>query len=778
MAKPVKTDDPMAEMRKRYEQADSACADKYAEAQEDIEFGFIPGKQWDKAMSAKRGKRPLYEFNKTRPAVKAVTNDMRQQSPAIKIRAAENSHKDLANIMQGLIRNIESCSRADTAYDTAGFYAVSGGYGVFRIKTEYSNDDAFEQDIRIKEVRNPFAIKFDPNAREFDRRDARYVFVDDSMTREEFKHKYPDADPVDFSQVSQQYGEWFTEKQVRVAEYWCKHYDKKTIYQLSDGRVLDEDDYQAMLPQLGAVQVDPQTGQPQEPLTLKSQRVVEYDRIEMSIVSGKEVLEGPYEWAGKFFPFVPVWGDTVNIEGEEVYSGIIRPIRDAQRLFNWNVCTGQEVLAKQPSAPFMATPAMIEGHEAAWQNLATDNAPALFYNVDPAAPNGGAPFRAQPPTFPGAMFEGAQFAADLMKSIDNVVDAPIQSRASSGKAIQAVQQQGDTGNFDYIDNLARAKAFGGEILCDLIPRIYDTEREIMILGEDGKESYAKLNQSVQNPQTGEWQVINDLSQGKYAVVVSIGPSFATQRMAALEALTNVASNSKDPETATLATYGVIKNMDEPGLAEIEKAMRKKLVAQGALEPGEGEAPPQPPQPDPVMMAEAQLKQAQAQKAMADAHAVMNPQPAAQEDNSLEVAKFQQDSQKAQADNEIAQAQLALDAQTAQQNAALEAEKLRLAWFEAETARLQATQAPEEAAEPSERKSGASQAGESAVQLATAQTLGPALQSLEATLAKFATLAPTLTNLADSAVKANAPKKRAGKMTRSSDGGYEFTVDES
>ena len=302
-------------------------------------------------MVAKRGKRPQYEFNKTRPAVKAVTNAMRQQAPAIKIRATEDSHKDLAEIMQGLIRNIEAQSRAETAYDTAGFYAASGGFGVFRIKTEYSNDDAFDQDIRIKEVRNPFSIKFDPSAKEFDRRDGRFLFVDDSLTREEFKHKYPKADPVDFSPASSKFGEWFTEKRIRVAEYWCKHYAKKTIYQLSDGRVLDEDDYQAMLPQLGAISVDPMTGQPQEPITLKSQRVVAYDRIEMSIVSGKEVLEGPYEWAGKFIPFVPVWGDTVNIEGEEVYAGIIRPIKDSQRLFNWNVCTGQEILAKQPNAP-------------------------------------------------------------------------------------------------------------------------------------------------------------------------------------------------------------------------------------------------------------------------------------------------------------------------------------------------------------------------------------------------------------------------------------------
>jgi hypothetical protein len=663
--------DPLAVMRKRYEIAVSACGDKYDACLADIRFTFVPGEQWDADMKAKRKNRPMYEFNKTRPVVKSVTNDMRQNSPALKIRAAEDGHKELADIMMGLIRNIEAQSRADTAYDTAGFFAAAGGYGVFEIATEYSNDDAFDQDIRIKEKRNPFAIKFDPAAKEFDKRDGRFAFEELEYTREEYKARWPDADPVDFNPATTpvKFGDWYTEKNVRVVKYWCKHPAKKTIYQLSDGRVVDEDDYQALAPMLG--QPGP-NGEP--PLELKKSREVSYDKIEVSYCSGKEVLEGPFEWAGKFIPLVPVWGESVNIEGEEIYAGIARPIKDAQRLFNWDVCVGQETMANQPRAPFLVTAEMIEGYETAWKNLAIDNAPALTYNVDPKAPNGGAPIRSQPPAFPGGFFESAQFAADLIKSVSNVVDAPIQTRASSGKAIQAVEHQQDVGNFDYIDNLARAKAFGGEILVDLIPKIYDTEREIMILGADGKESYAKLNQSVQG-EDGQWHVINDLSQGKYAVVVTVGPSYATQRMETLEMLMQMAEN---PVMAPVVADLIAKNMDFKGSEELEKRLRKQGIAQGIIEPGEGDPQPPPPQPDPVMMADAQLKQAQAMKAQAEAQATMAEAqrgPPGQPDQSLDMAKLQ------------------LDAQKAADDAALKREELRLRWFEAETARLALAQQP-------------------------------------------------------------------------------------
>lgn len=771
----AKTDkDPLALMRKRYESAVAACGDKYDACIEDIEFTFVPGKQWDADMRAKRKNRPMYEFNKTRPVVKSVTNDMRQNSPALKIRAAEDGSKQLAEVMNGLIRNIEAQSRADTAYDTAGFYAAAGGYGVFEIATEYSNDDAFEQDIRIKEKRNPFSVKFDPAAKEFDKRDGRFAFEDLVYTREEFEARWPDADPVDFnpSTTPQKYGDWFSEKSVRVAKYWCKHAAKKTIYQLSDGRVLDQDDYQAMQPYLG--QPGP-NGEP--PLELKGQREVSYDRIEVSYVSGKEVLEGPFEWAGKFIPLVPVWGESVNIEGDEIFAGIARPIKDAQRLFNWDVCVGQETMANQPRAPFLYTAAMVAGYEKAWANLATDNAPGLPYNVDPTAPNGGAPIRSQPPAFPDGFFESAQFAADLIKSVSNVVDAPIQSRAASGKAIQAVENQQDVGNFDYIDNLARAKAFGGEILVDLIPKIYDTEREIMILGTDGKESYTKLNQSVQGPD-GQWQVINDLSQGKYAVTVTVGPSYATQRMETLDMLMQMAEN---PVMAPMVADLIAKNMDFKGSEELEKRLRKAGIAQGFIEPGEGDQPPQPPQPDPVAMADAKLKEAQAMLAQANAHKAMADAQAAgipqqPEDNSLDVAKLQLEAQKAAQDVEIKRQELAL------------------AWFEAETARMQATmpqEAPESAQGEGRGSSAAHAAGEAAVSLANTHanqqlvtSIGPVIESMQGLLEGIAPLvqgmaqvAPTFQQTAEAlaAASAEANKPKRGVIRRNEDGSHSVEV---
>lgn len=651
-------DDPLREVRIRHKEATDACNDAYKLCADDMRFVWVPGNQWNADLSRRRAKRPKYEFNKLRPTIKQVTNDQRQNNPSIKVRAAEDSDTDTAEVMNGLIRNIEAASRADVAFDTAGFFAATGGFGVVRITTEYANDDAFEQDIVFKEVRNPYSVKFDPHAKEFDKRDCRFCFVDMSYSREEFKHRWPKAQLVSIPDT-QRYGDWFTEKEVRVTEYWEKLHDTKTIHLLSDGRVVDAEQFDPIADELANPPVDPMTGQPAaEPITVRKSRQVEYDRVQMSIVSGAEVLEGPFPWAGKFIPIIPVWGDYLNLEGEDIFYGIARPARDAQTLFNYNMSIAQEQASKSPNAPFLYTPKMIQGHESAWSGLATDDAPGLPYNPDPEAP-GGMPKRQDPPQFAAAFIQLAQFSADQIKAVTGIYDASLGARSNetSGKAILARQREGDVGNFDYTDNVARAKRFAGEILVDLIPKVYDTERDIRILGIDGKEKYVKLNQTVIDQQTGEEKTINDLAAGKYDVTVTTGPSYSTQRMETAEAMTQLA-NGNGPD-AILAKYFAVKAMDFPGGEDMLKAFRGLLVKQGLLEPDEQDAPAQgPSQREQQMMQEFQQMQQLAEQ---------------------KFAELQQQLQAAEAKAHTNEAALL--------KAEVERESLRVDWFKAQTDRL-------------------------------------------------------------------------------------------
>lgn len=624
-------DDLLRLMREQFDGSKDYDNECRRMALDDVKFAFVPGNQWDVELKRKRRNRPSYEFNKIRQHIRQVTGDQRQNRPGIKIRTAEGGDPELSEVMQGLIRSIERKSNADQAYDTAFEFAVSGGFGVIRLCTEYATQDDFDLDIRIQEVRNPFSVYFDPSAREFDRRDSAFCFVTEQITRKEFKRRYPKAELTTLTGGvgDERLNTWFGEDAVQIAEYWTRKPIKRRIVQLSTGEIVDGEEWDKVSDELSQPQMGmDEQGQPVmvgEPVTVVREREVDDFKVEMRIVSGDSVLAGPYEWPGKFIPIIPVWGDITQIDGKDYYSGMVRFARDAQTTYNFHRSVMIEAVANAPKAPFMATPKQIEGFERIWRDMGSENFPYIPYNPDPQA--GGIPQRSQGPDIPGAMIQMAALDTDDLKAVTGQFDASLGARSneSSGRAILARQREGDIATYSYIDNLSRAIRFIGEQLVDIIPKVYDTERVVRVLDLEDNEEDVILNREVLDIQTGQMVRLNDLSLGKYSVAVTVGPSYSTQRMETAEAMLQLSQN---PLLGPIATYLAIKNMDIPGAEDAVKAMRKALIQQGMIEPDEEEAAAMQ-QPDPqaemmqqaqqmMMQAEMQLKQAQAIKAGADA----------------------------------------------------------------------------------------------------------------------------------------------------------------
>lgn len=645
----------IAEVRKDYDLCTEAEQDIREEAVEDIRFVNVPGAQWEEAQKKKRGKRPCYEFNLLRQHCRQVTGDQRQARPGIKVRAVEDDDADGAELRQGLIRNIEAQSNAERAYDTAFQFAAEGGFGAWRIVTEYSADDAWEQDIRIKEVRDPFAVWFDPNAVEYDRRDARFAFFEQRMPREQFKAQFPDARCLDF-ESAKDYGDWFGEESIRVAEYWVKKPVTKTLCLLSDGRSVDKDEIAPVLDELEAAGV-----------TITREREVKTHKVCMYLVSGAEVLSGPHEWPGKYIPIVPVYGDLLYLEGRDVYSGLVRHAKDAARLNNYYMTAAMESVAKLPKNPYLVTPKMLEGAgiKNVWERAQTEDPLFLPYTPDQQAP-GGRPIREPAPEFPAALVNLAGVTNDLLKGVTGIHDASLGARSNetSGKAIMARQREGDTATFSYQDNLARSIRYTGEILLDLLPKVYDTERVIRIIGADGGEKFQKINQSVQDAQTGQEIKVNDLSAGKYDVTVTTGPSFSTQRAEMVELMNTIFQSQ--PQAFGLFGDLFFKALDAPQAQEL--AERAKFLLPPPLQQQMAQGKELPP--------EAMLAMSQAQEAMQRAEMQLQQLQQA-------MAEIQQDKAATDADK----------AQTAAQKAQIQADiRVAQAEFDKREAEFEAMQA--------------------------------------------------------------------------------------
>lgn len=578
-----------AEALKRLNETWSVEAQNVANGREDQRF--YAGDQWDEASRRARGTtRPMLTINRLPAFVRQLTGDVRQNPPAIKVLPAKGeASQETADILNGVIRDIEAESDATACYVIAVDNAAQTGQGAFRIVTEYDDDpESFDQEIRIRPIRDPFGFLIDPNAVLPDKSDMKFGWVFERMSNDAFRAKYPDKAlddiPISNAAVAGTIAfTWRTGDTVRIAEYWRKVETKRTVKAV-DGR----------------------------------SRELTETKVEMYLMSGADILSGPHPWAGKHIPICVVSGEESVVDGSVNRRGIIRDAKDAQRFYNYSRTAAAEAIALQPKMPWLLTPDMIKGYEDMWDSAGTENLPYLLHNPDRVVTTG--PRRAEPALAQNGLDAQALIAAQDIEATTGIFKANLgaEGQEKSGKAILARQKEGDTGTFLYVDNLRRAIGYCGRCLADLIPKIYDGERIVRMLKEDGDHEMVPINQPVPvQGLPGEFETANDLTVGKYSVQVSTGPSYLTRRQEQADKLIMLAE--KMPQVGQVAPDLLVKSLDFPGGDELA-ARLKKTVPPALLEPDppEGAPPKPPPPPPPDVIAAAEKDAAAARKANAEA----------------------------------------------------------------------------------------------------------------------------------------------------------------
>ena len=482
--------------------------------------------------------------------------------------------------MQGIIRHIEYNSNADVAYDTAFEAAATKGLGYFRIITDYSSPTSFDQEILIKRIRNSFSVYVDPNYQEPDGSDINWAFIFEDMPKEDYKVEYPNSELSsmdDWRSLGDGAMDWCNQDTIRVAEYFYKEMEEQELVLLSTKEVIKKDELPPILP---------------EGVEVVAMRMASVPVIKWCKINATEILEETI-WPGQWIPVIPVLGDELDVDGERILEGIVRHAKDPQRMYNYWASSETETIALAPRAPFIGVEGQFEGHEAQWKSANIKNHAYLEYK--PKTIGGqvtGPPQRNvyEPPV--QAITQARMQSSEDLKATTGIYDAALGSRGNekSGVAIQRRNAQSQTANFHYVDNLSRALRHAGRILVEIIPKVYDTERAIRIIGEDDEQDITYINQVFEK--NGQVKLF-DLSKGKYDVTISNGPSYATKRQEAVESM--LALSQSAPHIAQVASDLMVKNMDWPGADEIAERLKKTLPPGIAENEKKGEGNEIPPQ---------------------------------------------------------------------------------------------------------------------------------------------------------------------------------------
>ena len=597
----------IAEAKKRMKLCIESDGHNHEEGLADLKF--LAGDQWDETAKRQRqlDGRPCLTINKLPTFLHQVTNDVRQNLPGAKVSGvSEGQDVDTATTIEGIIRHIEYASNADVAYDTAVSSAAANGFGYFRLVTEYTKPDSWDQEIKYKRIRNPFTVYCDPASQEPDGSDAKFWLISSDIPKYEFKAEYPDAkgsyEAFDVGAGDPGSSSWITEDTVKVCEYYRIVETPDTLVELTNG----ESGLKSKLISMP------------KGVKIKRSRPTSTKTVEWYKLTTHDVLETT-EIKCDWIPVFPVYGDELDIDGKVIKSGLVRHAKSSAQMYNVWMTSATEEIGMRNRTPYIGAEGQFEGYEDEWNQANVRSFPYMEYK--PVTLDGNmapAPARQPMADVPQGVLTMAAHAADDIKATTGLFDSSLGNRGNATSGIQerAQQRQGDVANFHYADNLNRAVRQSYRCLISMIPNYIDTARIVKIMGEDRQIAPAKVNtpqtqmqpvpppqpgQAPQppppgaqvDPQTGQMMVAiqtieNDLSVGEYDVTVATGPAYATLRQEAADAM--IQFGKSWPKLMDVAGDKVVQAFDWPGAQEIAERI-KRTIPPNILGPDEDEEGP-------------------------------------------------------------------------------------------------------------------------------------------------------------------------------------------
>lgn len=596
------------EVRKRFARCERYEATFRSNFREDVRFANGDARNHDQWPEESRSIReidakPCFTFNIVHQHNLQIINDARQNKMAMVAKATGGGASyESAQIYSGLLRHIEYQSNAQNVYTTAVRTQVEGGVGYWRVVADYADEDSFDQDIFIRRVKNPLSVYLDPDCNEADRSDARFGFIFDTLPKDEAEKLYPEL--KDSAPRNTGVGDdddmsgWLDEDSVRICEYFRRSEKPDELF------ALDMDDgnggAQRVVKRLSEFVKD-EAANNMKPAFIrqklveagaKFRKITDHSVTWYKIAGDQIVDERP--WPGKYIPIVMLIGAEIVIDGQMDRKGHTRTMIDAQMNYNFWASEAPAQVALQSKIPWIADVRAIEGYESFWKDANRTNLSYLPYNgIDDDGKEIDKPERMSPPVMAQAYVQGLQIAQDQLRAtsgqFQSEMGAP--SNEKSGVAIEKRQRQADNATYHYVDHLGNAIRYTGRIVMDLIPKVYDTQRVIKILAEDGTASEITLDPNAEKAylehakdEADNVRAIFNPNVGKYSVDADVGPSWATQREEAFNAISQMIQQNQ--QLATIVGDLLFKAADFPLADEIAERLHRMVPAQAL-----GDAPP-------------------------------------------------------------------------------------------------------------------------------------------------------------------------------------------
>ena len=599
-------------------------------AADDLVFYWVT--QWDDSLLGESQLQYRGEFNVLRKAGRQIDADLRANPVQVDFEAKVESRDDGADLIDGIYLTSDRNNTSVEAYKNAQSESVVCGVGAWELHTEYESNNVGDKNqvIRRKPIYEANNNCFwDPNAKLLDKSDAKYCSILKAYSKDGYRslvEELTGEDPGEVSAENFKYPEqsyvfpWLAggNSTIYVTTFYHKEKKKDKVYFMVDpfGQqiVLRESDIEKVEDELSEAGYE-----------IVEEKEITRWAITRYIASGAEVIKSE-EIAGENIPVVPVYGERAFVEGEEHYEGITRLAKDPQRLRNFQLSYLADIVSRSPRPKPIFFPEQIQNFEFMYEETGADNNYPYYLqnrvdgngNALPGGPAGVMPDQPMPTALAQSIDLSRQAVEDVANPglPQDVADVDI-----SGKAVMALQNRLDQQSLVYQENYKHAKRRDGEIYASMAKEVYDAPRKVSLTKGDGSREVVQIMESVQDSESGEIVVLNDLTNVEFEVFADIGPSYSSKKEQTLERLEKLAAAvaATDPAMHKLLVLKIATMEGGVNMDDVRDYANKQLLISGFKQPENeeeaqlvAESNQQQSAPDPMLIAaEAENKKGQA-----------------------------------------------------------------------------------------------------------------------------------------------------------------------
>lgn len=537
----ITDDEIFSEARDRLEISNQAESKIRPAAREAIKFR--EGDQWDDSTNTTiSDDEPELTINLTDALCMRVENNIRQQRPRGKCHpVGDGADVEMAEIINGIGRHVETRSEASVAYDMAASHALTAGWGYFRIIAEYL-PKSFQRDLRILPIRNLFTVNMDPSAIMPSGADQTWCIISEMMKWQEYRRRYPKAENAAWNDIGQKDRiDWEDKESIRLAEYFRIRQVAEKLVMIRGqvkGQPVETTRYRSEFPKAGNgknMSIDDLSSHLEERgFTIEGEREDARNQVEWFRLNGIKVVERQ-QLPGMYIPVFRVEDRATDIDGEIYRRGMVESMMDPQRMVNYGEVAKIKRLGLAPKAPWIGYEGQFEGRPE-WDDANKKSYSKLEHKVVVVSTSSGdqilpPPTRQQPAQIEQGFSEFVQGMRSNLMSVAGAPNEPgmdQQGVVVSGKAIDRRQFLSDQSHYHVYDNLTLAIAQCWRVIVDWAPAYFGESGRIQrIIGEDSTPEMVTLNQPEDDE--GVQRIKNDLSVGRYDVVMDTGPGYDSKR---------------------------------------------------------------------------------------------------------------------------------------------------------------------------------------------------------------------------------------------------------